>query len=391
MRVLPFLTALLLPVATQAQSVPCGGDFRDFLRGVSEEAVAQGANPAMADRFFSGLRQDPKVLKADRAQGIFQAPFIEFSRKLISQDRLDRGRQLSQRWDEVFHRIEHDYGISRGVLLAFWAFETDYGAFQGDFNTLDALVTLAHDCRRPEIFRPQIFSAMELYERGDFDPDTTTGAWAGEIGMVQMLPRDILENGMDGDGDGHVTLKTSAPDALLSGAKMLSELGWRHGEPWLQEVVLPADMDWSQTGLETTMSVAEWERLGVRAREGALDDGRLEASILLPQGRGGPSFIAYPNFRVYFEWNQSFTYVMTAAYFASRLEGASVYDPGNPDPGLSGEQMLALQRALDAKGYDVGGIDGILGAGTRSAVRDMQARLGLPADGWPTIELLNLL
>ncbi|EAU44887.1 lytic murein transglycosylase [Salipiger bermudensis] len=391
MRALSCLIALSLSGAAFAQEVPCGGDFQTFKAGLRDEAVAMGHDAEVARRFLSGARQDSSVLRRDRAQGIFQTPFIEFSRKLISQDRLDRGRQLSQRWDEVFDRIERDYGISRGVLLAFWAFETDYGAFQGDFNTLNALVTLAHDCRRPEIFRPQIFAAMELYERGDFDPATTTGAWAGEIGMVQMLPRDILENGMDGDGDGHVTLKTSAPDALLSGAKMLSELGWRHGEPWLQEVVLPADMDWSQTGLETTMSVAEWERLGVRAREGALDDGRLEASILLPQGRGGPSFIAYPNFRVYFEWNQSFTYVMTAAYFASRLEGASVYDPGNPDPGLSGEQMLALQRALDAKGYDVGGIDGILGAGTRSAVRDMQARLGLPADGWPTIELLNLL
>jgi len=391
MRALSCLIALSLSGAAFAQEVPCGGDFQTFKAGLRDEAVAMGHDAEVVQRFLSGARQDSSVLRRDRAQGIFQTPFIEFSRKLISQDRLDRGRQLSQRWDEVFDRIERDYGISRGVLLAFWAFETDYGAFQGDFNTLNALVTLAHDCRRPEIFRPQIFAAMELYERGDFDPATTTGAWAGEIGMVQMLPRDILENGMDGDGDGHVTLKTSAPDALLSGAKMLSELGWRHGEPWLQEVVLPTDMDWSQTGLETTMSVAEWERLGVRAREGALDDGRLEASILLPQGRGGPSFIAYPNFRVYFEWNQSFTYVMTAAYFASRLEGASVYDPGNPDPGLSGEQMLALQRALDAKGYDVGGIDGILGAGTRSAVRDMQARLGLPADGWPTIELLNLL
>jgi len=391
MRALCCLFALSVSGAAVAQEVPCGGDFQAFKAGLQDEAVAMGHDPQVARRFLSGAQQDSSVLRRDRAQGIFQTPFIEFSRKLISQDRLDRGRQLSQRWDEVFDRIERDYGISRGVLLAFWAFETDYGAFQGDFNTLDALVTLAHDCRRPEIFRPQIFSAMELYERGDFDPDTTTGAWAGEIGMVQMLPKDILENGMDGDGDGQVTLKSSAPDALLSGAKMLSELGWRHGEPWLQEVVLPADMDLSLTGLETTMSVAEWERLGVRAREGALDDGRLEASILLPQGRGGPSFIAYPNFRVYFEWNQSFTYVMTAAYFASRLEGASVYDPGNPDPGLSGEQMLALQRALDAKGYDVGGIDGILGAGTRSAVRDMQARLGLPADGWPTVELLNRL
>lgn len=391
MRALSCLLALAISGAAAAQEVPCGGDFQTFKAGLRDEAVAMGHDAELAQRFLSGARQDPSVLRRDRAQGIFQTPFIEFSRKLISQDRLDRGRALSQRWDEVFDRIERDYGIARGVLLAFWAFETDYGAFQGDFNTLNALVTLAHDCRRPEIFRPQIFAAMELYARGDFDPATTTGAWAGEIGMVQMLPRDILENGMDGDGDGHVTLKTSAPDALLSGAKMLSDLGWRHGEPWLQEVVLPAGMDWSLTGLETTMSVAEWERLGVRAREGALDDGRLEASILLPQGRGGPSFIAYPNFRVYFEWNQSFTYVMTAAYFAARLEGASVYDPGNPDPGLSGEQMLALQRALDAKGYDVGGIDGILGAGTRSAVRDLQTRLGLPADGWPTAALLNML
>ena len=391
MRALCCLFALSVSGAAVAQEVPCGGDFQTFKAGLRDEAVAMGHDAEVARRFLSGARQDSSVLRRDRAQGIFQTPFIEFSRKLISQDRLDRGRQLSQRWDEVFDRIERDYGISRGVLLAFWAFETDYGAFQGDFNTLDALVTLAHDCRRPEIFRPQIFSAMELYERGDFDPDTTTGAWAGEIGMVQMLPRDILENGMDGDGDGHVTLKTSAPDALLSGAKMLSELGWRHGEPWLQEVVLPADMDWSQTGLETTMSVAEWERLGVRAREGALDDGRLEASILLPQGRGGPSFIAYPNFRVYFEWNQSFTYVLTAAYFATRLQGAPVFDAGNPDPGLSGEQMKTLQRRLVARGYDVGDVDGILGAKSREAVQAVQQELGLPADAWPTAALLSRL
>ncbi|APZ51976.1 lytic murein transglycosylase [Salipiger abyssi] len=391
MRALSLLMALCLPAAAMAQEVPCGGSFSGFVADLREEAISQGHDPAQVERFFAPVRQDPKVLERDRGQGIFQTPFVEFSRKLISQYRLDKGRELAERWDEVFDRIEHDYGIARGVLLAFWAFETDYGAFQGDFNTLNALVTLAHDCRRPEIFRPQIFAALKLYGHGDFDPAGTTGAWAGEIGQVQMLPRDILENGMDGDGDGHVLLKSSAPDALLSGAKMLAALGWRPGEPWLQEVVLPEGMDWSLTGLETELSVAEWERLGVQAREGRLDDARLPASILLPQGRGGPAFIAYPNFRVYFEWNQSFVYVMTAAYFATRLEGAPVYDAGNPDPGLSGAQMKALQQALAAKGYDVGGIDGILGAGTRAAVRDMQAKLGLPADGWPTVGLLERL
>ncbi len=279
--------------------------------------------------------------------------------------------------------------MSRGVLLAFWAFETDYGGFQGDFNTLNALVTLAHDCRRPDLFRPQIFAALELYKRGGFDPARTTGAWAGEVGMVQMLPKDILENGVDADGDGRVDLKGSIPDALVSGAKMLVHLGWQRNEPWLQEVTVPADMDWSLSGLDTELPASEWSALGVEGRNGALAD--LPASLILPQGHKGPAFLGYPNLDVYFEWNQSFTYVMTAAYFATRLEGAPVYDAGTPEPGLSGAQMKALQQKLQALGHDVGDVDGILGARTRDAVRAEQQRLGLPVDAWPTPGLLNRL
>jgi hypothetical protein len=188
-----------------------------------------------------------------------------------------------------------------------------------------------------------------------------------------------------------VTLKTSAPDALMSGAKMLSHLGWRPNEPWIQEVTVPEGIDWFDTGMHTTKTVAEWEQLGVRGTHGPLDDGRLQASIVAPQGRKGPTFIAYPNFSVYFEWNQSFTYVLTAAYFGTRLQGAPVYDAGNPEPGLSGEQMQLLQRKLADRGFDVGEIDGILGAGTRAAVRAVQRELGMPADAWPTPALLSRL
>ncbi|MDU8910213.1 lytic murein transglycosylase [Aestuariicoccus sp. MJ-SS9] len=378
-----------LPFSAAAQS--CGGSFQGFVGGLKAEAVSRGFERGTVDAFFASVRQDPAVLRADRRQGIFQDPFITFSRKLISQNRIDRGRQMARKWASVFDRVERDYGVPRGVLLAFWAFETDYGAFQGDFNTANALVTLAHDCRRPELFRPQIFAAIELFAHDDFDPARTTGAWAGEIGMVQMLPKDILENGVDGDGDGHVLLKTSAPDALMSGGKMLASLGWRPGEPFLQEVTLPADLDWYDTGLETTKTVSEWQNAGVRARTGALAAGGTPASILVPQGRKGPAFMVYPNFRVYFEWNQSFTYVLTAAYFATRLEGAPVYNAGNPEPGLNGAQMQALQKKLAQRGYDVGKIDGILGAGTRAAVRDVQRKLGMPADAWPTPALLNAL
>ena len=379
------LSVLAAPVVAQT----CGGSWGSFTGGLVDEAVARGFDRASAQSFLSNARQDAAVLRADRSQGFFQRDFIDFSRRLISQNRIDNGRAQGQRQDAVFDRIEAELGIPRGVLLAFWAFETDFGAVQGDFNTLNALVTLAHDCRRPELFRPQVFAALELHERGDFNPATTTGAWAGEIGMVQMLPGDIIENGRDGDGDGHVRLKTSAPDALLSGAQVLSSLGWTANQPWLQEVNVPADMDWALSGTETKLAASEWAAMGVSAREGSL--AVLPASLILPMGRRGPAFLAYPNFDVYFEWNQSFVYVLTAAYFGTRLEGAAIYNAGSPEAGLSGEQIQVLQRKLEARGYDVGGADGIIGARTRAAIQAEQTRLGMPADAWPTATLLNAL
>ena len=385
------LVTLVLTTAPAQALVACGGSFGDFISRIKEEAVSRGYDQATVDRFFASARQDPKVIRADRAQGIFQLPFTQFARRLISQNRIEAGRRNAQRYKSVFDEVERQWGVSRGVLLAFWAFETDYGSFQGDFNTVNSLLTLSHDCRRPELFQPQVYAALELFTRGDLDPARTTGAWAGEIGMVQMLPGDIIENGVDGDGDGEVNLKTSATDALMSGGKMLSHLGWRPNEPWIDEVTVPGTLDWSQSGLATKKTAAEWAALGVAARSGSFARSDLPASLILPEGRNGPAFLAYPNFDVYFEWNQSFTYVMTAAYFATRLEGAQVFDAGSPSAALSEGEMKALQQKLQSLGYDVGGIDGILGRKTRDAIQKEQARLGLPADAWPTRELLNAL
>lgn len=370
--------------------VPCGGSFSSFVSKMKAEALTQGHSERDVNRFFGAARYSERTIKADRRQGIFKTDFISFSRKLISQNRLDRGRSNSKKYDKVFTQIERELGVPRGILLSFWAFETDYGSFQGDFNTLNSLMTLSHDCRRPELFQPQVFAALTLYSRGDF-PTDITGAWAGEIGMVQMLPKDILERGLDGDGDGKVLLKSSPVDALFSGANMLRGFGWAPGQPWLQEVSVPADLPWQDTGIERTKSVRDWAQLGVKPRSGSWEDNGLSGSILLPMGRNGPAFLAYPNYQTLFEWNQSFVYVATAGYFATRLSGARVYDAGSPEPGLSTNEMKSLQTKLAALGHDVGKIDGILGAGTRGAVRLEQMRLGLPADSWPTRSLLNKL
>lgn len=389
LRIVLVAMAVLTPMAAGAQ-VQCGGSFGSFVERMKAEALRRGHSPEAANRFFGVARHDRRTINADRSQGIFRKDFIEFARTVISQGRINNGRRNADRYASIFNAAQRNYGVSRGVLLAFWALETDYGAVQGNFNTLNSLMTLAHDCRRPQLFQPQVFAALSLFERGTFDLNTT-GAWAGEIGMVQMLPGDILERGVDGDGDGRVSLKTSIPDAILSGARMLQYHGWRANEPWLQEVVVPQNLDWSKTGLNTELTVSQWAQMGVRARSGGLPNGRLRASVLLPMGRKGPAFLAYPNFRVFFDWNKSFVYVTTAAYFATRLEGAPVFDAGNPDPALSARQMEQLQRKLAARGHDVGAIDGILGAKTRAAVQREQLRLGLPADAWPTRELLNSL
>ncbi|MGJ8622678.1 MAG: lytic murein transglycosylase [Yoonia sp.] len=377
--------------ASTAQAQTCGGPVGAFIDGVKAEARSEGLPAATIDAFFQGAQIDPAVLRADRSQGVFQRDFVDFSRRLISQNRIDNGAAYGRRFDSTFDTIERQFGIPRGVLLAFWAFETDFGQVQGSFNTRNALLTLAHDCRRPDLFRPQLIAAIELYRRGGMNPATTTGAWAGEIGQLQKLPREIVRQGMDGDGDGVVDLKNSSPDALMTGANVLSSLGWRANEPWLQEIIVPDTLDWSQTGLNHKASVRDWANRGVRARSGSLGPANLPASVLLPMGRNGPAFLAYPNFEVYFDWNKSFVYVTTAAYFATRLEGAPVYDAGNPSPSLSGEEMTLLQQKLTARGYDVGGIDGILGAMTRAAVQAEQVRLGLPADAWPTRALLDRL
>jgi lytic murein transglycosylase len=373
-----------------AQAQQCGGDFRQFLAGVKQEALAKGLAANAADQTLAGAQIDRKVLSRDRAQGVFKMTFLDFSKRVISGYRMKNGAANMKKYASVFRRTESEYGVPAPVITAFWALETDFGAVQGDFNTVNALATLAHDCRRPELFRPQLIAAIEMVQHGDLDPRTTTGAWAGEIGMVQMLPEDIIKFGRDGDGDGHVKLKESAADAILTAGAFIQHLGWRRGEPWLQEVKVPQNLNWAESGLDTTKTGAQWAALGVQPRWGQIA-GNLPASLLLPQGRKGPAFLAYPNYSIYLEWNQSFIYTTTAAYFATRLAGAPVYTQGNPDPGLNDAQMKQLQTKLSSMGYDVGKIDGILGSGTRNAVQQVQQKLGMPADAWPTPELLNRL
>lgn len=378
-----FLCATALPAVAQE----CGGDFEAWKQGVAAEAKAAGVGAVGLDA-LEDVSIDERALARDRAQGVFTQTFIEFSNRMISAYRLKQGAANLKKYADVFARADQQFGVQAPVIAAFWALETDFGAVQGDFHTLSALVTLSHDCRRPQLFRQQLVPLLELIDRGVLPADVN-GAWAGEIGQTQILPSDYLARGVDGDGDGKVDLRNSVPDVIMTtGNKVLSR-GWKRDEPWIQEVRVPDDMPWDQTGRTNKLPLSRWAQWGVTNPDGSpLDDKGLKAGLALPMGRKGPAFLTYDNFDVYLEWNQSFTYALTAANLAARLAGAPPFDRRNPEPGLDNDQMKALQTKLEARGYDVGSVDGILGTNTREAIRKEQMRLGLPVDGWPTAELL---
>lgn len=376
-----------VPQGAPAAALECGDDFATWKQNLANEARAAGVGEKGLSALASATL-DQKVLDRDRAQGVFSQTFTQFSERMISDYRLKHGAANLQKYGSYFAKGEQDYGVPGPVVAAFWALETDFGAVQGNFNSLNALVTLGHDCRRPDLFRPQIVPLLTLIDRNVLPADVQ-GAWAGEIGQTQILPSDYLARGVDGDGDGVVDLRNSPADVILTTARKIESRGWKRGEPWVQEIRVPAEMDWALTGRTNKLPLADWAKMGITNRDGsALQDNGLKAGVVLPMGRKGPAFLTYENYDVYLEWNQSATYTLTAAHLAARLAGQPAFDRGNPDAGLTGDAMKALQQKLHDKGYDVGGIDGILGTNTREAIRQEQMRLKLPVDGWPTDELL---
>jgi lytic murein transglycosylase len=389
-------TAMLLGVAAPSVAATCGkgpAGFDRWLQGFKQEAAAQGISPAVISAALDGVTYDPAVIAKDRGQSVFTQNFLQFSGRMVNNNRLAIGRSLLKKYADTFGKIERSYGVPGPVLVGFWGLETDFGKVMGNMDTLRSLATLAYDCRRPDEFREQLMNALRVIQRGDLRPQDMRGPWAGEVGQFQFVPKVYFEYAVDLDGDGKRDMVRSTPDALASAANYLDGLGWKARQPWLEEVRVPAQMDWSQAELTIKKPRAYWVQSGVTYPSGkALPADNVPTALLLPMGRNGPAFLAYPNFDVYLQWNQSLVYSTSAAYYATRLAGAPAMSRGNaPIEVLSQAQVRQLQQLLAKRGFDVGKIDGVIGEGTREAVRQMQIKYGLPADSYPTPQLLALL
>jgi lytic murein transglycosylase len=369
------------------------GNFEQWLAAFKQEALSKGISRQAIAAASPHMTYSQRIINIDRGQHIFQLSFLEFSDRLVSKNRIQSGIAHIRKYRAIFEREEREFGVPAAVITAFWGLESDFGSNMGKDPALPSLTTLAYDCRRSEMFRKHLLGALRLVDRGDLRPDEMIGSWAGEIGQTQFMPDEYMAHAVDYDGDGKRNLLRSVADVIGSTGKYLVHLGWRRGEPWLQEVRVPENLPWQEADVTIQHPRSYWVRLGVAAAHGAkLPADGLQASLVLPMGRFGPAFLAYPNFKAYIGWNESLTYSLTAAYYATRLSGAPPMSRGRRDiPKLSTEQVFHLQRLLAQQGYKVGEIDGKVGSGVRAAVRAAQIKLGLPADSYPTAELIERL
>jgi lytic murein transglycosylase len=385
----------LMLMSGLAQAADCGTSakgFNGFLKTFRAQAAAAGVGPRGLSA-LDGVEYQPNIIKKDRAQSIFSQGFLEFQARMVSDRRITTGQAMWKKYKPTFDAVQKQYGVPAPVLISFWALETDFGQVMGDFPTIPSLATLAWDCRRPDKFREQLLGALFLYDKGDLELEDMKGAWAGEIGHTQFLPKEYNEIAVDFDGDGHRNLRRSIPDAMASSAALLIKHGWQPNQPWLEEVTVPKDLPWDQADIAIQHPRSQWVKWGVKGRDGKIKADNFPASLLLPMGKDGPAFLAYENFTAaYLLWNESLVYSTTAAYLATRINGAPKLSPGRaPVATLSYDEIKELQNILVSKGYDVGDVDGKLGRATRAAVKDLQIKLNWPADSYPTKPFLDRL
>src|SRR5450432_154041 len=303
-RVAPSVNPALPPAQPMVAPAPRGASchngmsFDQFLADLKQQAVAAGVSQRAMAEASPYLVYDQGIVNRDRGQRVFGQVFTAFAGRMAAPYRMQQGQARIKTYQAAFARAEKEYGVPPAVIAAFWGLESDFGANMGNLPTLRSLVSLAYDCRRSQMFANETIAALKIIDRGDLAPAEMVGSWAGELGQTQFLPTHYFNYAVDYDGDGHRDLLSSPADVIGSTANYIANgLKWRRGEPWLQEVRVPQTLPWDQADLTIQLPRSKWAQFGVSYPDGrGLPNDDLPASLLLPMGRMGPAFLAYPNF-----------------------------------------------------------------------------------------------
>ncbi|WP_295952607.1 lytic murein transglycosylase [Rhodoferax sp.] len=393
----PPLSAPSLPNAQPVEAVNREAALQTgFARWVDSflaTARAAGMGEATLHAAFDGVRYLPRVVELDRAQPEFTRTVWDYLDNTVSSQRITLGQDKLLQVRAEADAAATRYGVPATILVAIWGMESNYGGNYGNTPTIDALATLGFEGRREDWARGQLLAALKILQNDDIDRAHMVGSWAGAMGQTQFLPSNFLAYAVDADGDGRRDIWGSMADVMASTANFLARSGWQADQPWGTEVQLPPGFDVARADTTVRQPSEQWATEGVRTLDGTPLPVLADADLLLPAGARGPAFLVGPNFRAILRYNNSTSYALAVSLLAQRLgNGPGVQAPWPRDlRALTRSQLQALQTALNQRGFASGTPDGMMGPATREGIRRFQRSVGLPADGYPDLELLGRL
>jgi lytic murein transglycosylase len=362
--------------------------FQDWLAGtVWPDAQKQGVSRETFERAFATIALDwnlPELQPPGRPtppdeqqQAEFQSPGRYFAEGQLA-SLAKAGSSLLKQWAPTLAAVEQRYGVPREIIVAIWGRESHFGRVVPRNQAVRVLATQAFMGRRRTLYYPELLAALVILEEDHLPGETLLSSWAGAMGQPQLLPSKFLRFAVDGDGDGRRDIWRSVPDSLASIANYLRAHGWSPDRGWGMEADVPASVSCTLEGPRQGRPIREWARLGVTRVGGSAlpSEGRdATAFLLMPAGRLGPSFLVSENFYVLKQYNESDLYALFIGHLADRLRGASALaGTWSPLDAMKRSEIWTMQKRLQAEGYDVGKVDGLVGFATRTAIGQWQAR-----------------
>jgi lytic murein transglycosylase len=345
-------------------------------------------------RFTGGLSPDLRIMDLLDAQPEFTKSIWDYLDILVNDNRLAKGREVLAKYKVQFDATERAYGVDRFIIAAIWGIESNYSTQMGDRSVLQSTATLACIGRRQAYFKDEFLSALEILNRGDLRPEQMRGSWAGAFGPTQFMPTAFKRFAVDADGDGRRDVVDDPTDLIASTANNLKKDGWQPGQSWGYEVVVPQGFNYMLADRAKSMTFAQWEQMGLKRASGQpFPNYNDKVYLLAPAGAQGPGFLMMQNFRVIMKYNPAEAYALAIGHFADRLRGGQPFVQAWPreERTLSRAERLEMQQLLAQRGFYRGTPDGQVGGQTREALRNFQASIGTPADGFASSDVLERL
>lgn len=382
------------PLMTAEAIRAAAGDFRGCIERMWPLAARRGVSRHTFDAHTAQLEPDLRIMDLLDSQPEFTKSIWDYLDVLVTDARMARAREILAQHKAAFDAAEKTYGVDRHVIAAIWGIESNFGTRIGERSVIRSTATLACIGRRQDYFRDEFLAALEILHRRDLRPEDLRGSWAGAFGPTQFMPTSFKRYAVDADGDGRRDVVGSAIDLIASTANNLHKDGWIAGQSWGYEVALPQGFNYLLADRSRQLTIAEWEKLGVRRASGlSFPRPSDRAYLLVPAGARGPAFLMLHNYRVIMRYNPAEAYALAIGHLADRIRGGGPFVQAWPrnERVLSRAERLELQQRLAARGFDIGTADGQLGAKTRTALRDFQVRAGLIPDGFASAAVLDVL